>query len=101
MKEYVQSGVLTLINECKNKLNIKSRISVYVCDEFKSPCIIGLVKPKIYIPRFILKIEDDNQLSHVFLHELMHYKRKHLIYNYFSIVALLIHWFNPFVWICN
>lgn len=99
MKEYVQPRVLTLINKCKNKLNIKSRISVYVCDEFKSPCIIGLVKPKIYIPKFILEIEDDNQLSHIFLHELMHYKRKHLIYNYFSIVALLIHWFNPFVWI--
>lgn len=99
IKEYVQPGVLTLINECKNKLNIKSRIPVYVCDEFKSPCIIGVVNPKIYIPKFILKIEDDNQLSHVFLHELVHYKRKHLIYNYFSIVALLIHWFNPFVWI--
>jgi bla regulator protein BlaR1 len=99
MKEYVQPGVLTLINKCKNKLNIKSRISVYVCDEFKSPCIIGFVKPKIYIPKFILEIEDDRKLSHVFLHELMHYKRKHLIYNYFSIVALLIHWFNPFVWI--
>lgn len=99
IKEYVHPGILTLIKECRNKLNIKSRIPLYVYDKFKSPCIIGFVKPKIYIPKYILKIDEDNQLYHIFLHELVHYKRKHLIYNYLGIVAFLIHWFNPFVWI--
>ncbi|WP_207669025.1 M56 family metallopeptidase [Clostridium chromiireducens] len=99
IREYVHPGILTLVNECKNKLNIKSRIPVYVYDEFKSPCIIGIMKPKIYIPKYVLDIEDDKQLSHVFLHELVHYKRKHLIYNCLSIIALIVHWFNPFVWI--
>lgn len=99
IREYVHHEILDLVNECKNKLNIKSRIPVYVYDEFKSPCIIGIIKPKIYIPKYVLSIEDDKQLSHVFLHELVHYKRKHLIYNCLSIISLTIHWYNPFVWI--
>ncbi|WP_297422034.1 M56 family metallopeptidase [Clostridium sp.] len=99
INEYIHPGILTLLNECKNKLKIKSRIPLYVHDEFKSPCIMGIVKPKIYIPKYVLSIEDNRKLSHVFLHELVHYKRKHLIYNYLGIIALLIHWFNPFVWI--
>ena len=90
--------VLTLVKQCRLKANIKSRIPVYVYDGFKSPCTLGIIKPKIYIPKYVLSIKDNNQLSHIFLHELMHYKRKDLIYNFLGIIALLIHWFNPLVW---
>lgn len=88
-----------LIKECRNKINIKPRIPVYVYDGFKSPCILGVIKPKIYIPKYVLDIKDINQLEHIFLHELMHYKRKDLIYNFLGITVLILHWFNPLVWI--
>ncbi len=81
------------------KCNIKTKFPVYICDDIKSPCISGIIKPKIYIPSYVLNISDNNQLSYIFLHELVHYKRKDLIYNFFSILALFLHWFNPFVWL--
>lgn len=84
-----------LMKKCK----IKTKIPVYICDDIKSPCISGIIKPKIYIPSYVLNISDNNQLSYIFLHELVHYKRKDLIYNFFSILALFLHWFNPFVWL--
>lgn len=92
------SEIVSLIKECRNKINIKSRIPVYVYDGFKSPCILGVIKPNIYIPKYVLEIKDNNQLEHIFLHELMHYKRKDLIYNFLGITVLILHWFNPLVW---
>lgn len=87
------------IRSLARKCNIKSNIPVYQCDEIKSPCILGIVKPKIYIPASVLNVCDSDQLSYIFLHELTHYKRKDLIYNFFSIIALFLHWFNPLVWV--
>nr|WP_314465521.1 M56 family metallopeptidase [uncultured Clostridium sp.] len=87
------------IDNLIKKCNIKTRIPVYLCDDIKSPCISGLLRPRIYIPSFVLHTSDKNQLTYIFLHELTHYKRKDLIYNFFGILALFMHWFNPFVWI--
>jgi len=39
-----------------------------------------------------------NELEHILLHELAHYKRKDLFYNFLATLAALIHWFNPLVW---
>ncbi|SFC37313.1 M56 family metallopeptidase [Clostridium uliginosum] len=88
-----------LMNECRYKANITSKIPIFIYDGFKSPCILGILKPKIYIPEYVLKINDNTQISHILLHELMHYKRKDLVYNFLGIIALSIHWFNPLVWI--
>lgn len=90
--------IQALIEVCKHKANISSNIPVYIYDGFKSPCILGVIRPKIYIPEYILSTNDSNQLSHIFLHELMHYKRKDLLYNFLGIIALSIHWFNPIAW---
>lgn len=68
--------IQSVIDLCKDKANISSNISFYVCDNLNSPCILGLTKPKIYLPKHILNIDDNNLLSHIFLHELLHYKRK-------------------------
>lgn len=87
------------ISSLARRCNIKNNIPVYQCDEIKSPCIVGIVKPKIYIPASVLNACDNDQLSYILLHELTHYKRKDLIYNFFSIIALFLHWFNPLVWL--
>ncbi|MGC6176616.1 M56 family metallopeptidase [Lacrimispora sp. 38-1] len=87
------------IDNLIRKCNIKTRIPVYLCDDIKSPCISGVLRPRIYIPTYVLHMNDKNQLSYILLHELIHYKRKDLIYNFFGILALFLHWFNPFVWI--
>lgn len=96
---YKDFKIKSIINNLKDKLNINSKIQIFIYDGIKSPGIFGILKPKIYIPQYVLKMEDYNKLSYSLLHELMHYKRKDLYYNFLSIVALCIHWFNPLVWI--
>ncbi|WP_349672535.1 M56 family metallopeptidase [Lacrimispora sp.] len=90
---------LALIQRWKANLSIKQEIRVVINDRIKSPCITGIIKPTIYIPEYILNISNSNQISHIFIHELVHFKRKDVLYNLLSIIALLIHWYNPLAWI--
>ncbi|WP_304943585.1 M56 family metallopeptidase [Vallitalea guaymasensis] len=91
------SELLIIIDKCKKVLGIKRNVNIYVGDNFKSPFITGLLKPNIYIPRQMINVNKEH-FQHVILHELAHYKRKDLIYNIFSVIAIGIHWFNPIIW---
>lgn len=98
LEELKDLKFIQLLEQCKKKVNIDIHIPVYVCDSFKSPCILGIFKPRIYIPSCICDIGEYNELYHVLLHELIHYKRKDLVYNFLAVLAVIIHWFNPIVW---
>lgn len=90
---------LSVLEACMEKLNISITIPVYGTTSLHSPCIYGLTKPRIYLPEDIVTIADSRQLTHILLHELTHYKRKDLWFNCLWTLAVLIHWYNPFVWL--
>ena len=98
MERIKDGNIIKILNKLKQNVNLVSNITVYICDEKKSPCILGLIKPKIYLPQYVLEF-DENMISHILLHELMHYKRKDLYLNLICWITLLLHWFNPLVWI--
>ncbi|AKC61420.1 M56 family metallopeptidase [Clostridium sporogenes] len=101
LEQITDIEVVSLLEECKNKLSINRNIPIYACDNFKAPCILGVLKPKIYIPKYKYSTNDYKYLSHIFLHELVHYKRKDLIYNFLGTIIILIYWFNPMIWIIS
>ncbi|MFD1775709.1 M56 family metallopeptidase [Paenibacillus rhizophilus] len=91
--------VLTVLEACKQRLNIKKRIYAYETSHLRSPCLHGLWRPKIYLPEDIGTIADSNQLTHILMHELIHYKRKDLWINSLWALSVGIHWYNPLVWL--
>lgn len=64
-----------------------------------SPAIYGLWKPRIYLPEDVITITDTQQLTHILLHELVHYKRGDLWANAGWLLSIGIHWYNPLIWI--
>lgn len=98
LKELTDLNIISVLEKCKKKAGINRYIPIYTCEGFKSPCILGILKPKIFIPKYICDANNYKYLSHILLHELIHYKRKDLLSNFLGVVALLIHWFNPIVW---
>jgi bla regulator protein BlaR1 len=63
-----------------------------------TPTLFGFVRPQLIMPQTILNSLNDDQLQHVFLHELAHGKRNDIGINWFMHVLLIIHWFNPVLW---
>ena len=98
LKKVDYCRVNDILNSCTNKLKVKKKIKLCLLDENTSPCIYGLIHPKILLPKDFLLKEDDI-VKNVFLHEVSHYKRKDMITNFILITMMAIHWFNPFTYI--
>ena len=71
------------------------RDNIYIADEIKSPFVIGLLKPKIYLPATLTEEEQ----SYIILHEQHHIRRGDHIFKALAFIALCLHWFNPLVWV--
>ena len=85
-----------ILNECKEKLHIKRKISIVVDEMINSPSLIGVLKVRIIIPSNLINLSKE-ELEHIFLHELCHFKNRDTWVD--NMIALLqcIHWFNPIV----
>lgn len=68
---------------------------VYICDYIATPFILGIVKPKIYLPSAM----EPDSASHVLAHERSHMARKDHWWKPFGYLLLTIHWFNPILWL--
>ena len=97
-KKYIDNNLENLLEECKTKLEIKNNVEIVLQEFKKTPSIIGVFKPKILITPEFLR-QDDKTKKYIIMHELTHYKRKDLLFNYALLSITVIHWFNPFVWI--
>ena len=68
---------------------------VYLCDDIDTPFILGIVRPRIYLPSTL-----DTTLYHsVLLHEYAHLKRRDHWWKPLGYLLLTVHWFNPLVWV--
>ena len=71
------------------------RDNLWICDQVKSPFILGLFRPKIYLSSGM----EEAQLPYVIAHEQAHLRRGDQWWKPFGFVLLMIHWYNPFVWV--
>jgi len=66
---------------------------------FAVPAIVGVWHPRLVLPPDFLAAHDERQQRHVLLHELSHVRRLDVLVGYLATLALVVHWFNPIVWI--
>lgn len=71
------------------------RDNIYETDKIKTPFVLGLIRPKIYIPTTIEAAQHD----YILKHEQTHIMRRDYLIKPFAFIVLALHWFNPFVWL--
>lgn len=76
-------------------ISIPFKENIYILDETVTPFVMGILKPKIYLPGCLSK----NEQEYIILHEKFHIRRFDHIAKPVAFAALCIHWFNPLVWI--
>ncbi|MBQ9083949.1 MAG: M56 family metallopeptidase, partial [Clostridia bacterium] len=67
---------------------------VYACDAIASPFILGMLRPRIYVPSAL----PDDAMTHVLRHEEAHLKRRDHWWKPLGYLLLAVHWFNPVLW---
>ena len=91
--------IYSIITTLKLVGNLKSskhlRDNIYTTNQFETPFVFGLLRPKIYIPFGLSETEH----SYIVKHEETHIKRYDHIIKFTFFIATSIHWFNPLVWL--
>ena len=90
--------VRRLYHRCLAEMGIHRNIPVYSTAFLKSPIIVGLLKPCIYLPIHLISDYNESDMRYMLLHELQHYKHKDAAASYLMNLAGVIYWFNPLVW---
>ena len=71
------------------------RDNIYQSENVGSPFVLGIIKPKVYLP-YKMDVQD---LGHVVAHEQAHIRRKDHWWKPLGFLLLTIHWFNPLMWL--
>ena len=90
--------VRKLYHHCLEEMRIHGKIPVYSTAFLKSPIIVGLLKPCIYLPIHLISNYNESDMRYMLLHELQHYKHHDAIGSFLMNLAGVVYWFNPFVW---
>ncbi len=69
--------------------------NIYICDAVKSPFILGIVNPKIYLSSAL----KEEEMNYIIAHEKAHLRRKDHLWKPFGYLLLCIYWFNPLCWL--
>lgn len=71
------------------------RDNIYQSENVCSPFVLGIIRPKIYLPYHM----DSREVGHVIAHEQTHIRRKDHWWKPLGFLLLTIHWFNPLMWL--
>ena len=71
------------------------RENIFQCETVRSPFVLGILKPRIYLPYGM----DCNDLHHVVAHEQAHIRRKDHWWKPLGFLLLTVYWFNPLMWV--
>ena len=71
------------------------RDTIWLADRIAAPFVIGVIRPRIYLPS-TLSVEEQ---GYILLHEQTHIRRKDYLIKPLAFLALCLHWFNPLVWL--
>lgn len=90
---YAAISYLLLCQRVKGSIPWEKRVRL--CDYIETPFILGVIRPRIYLPSGLTK----EQYAHVIAHEEAHLSRGDHIWKPLGFLILAVHWFNPFVWV--
>lgn len=84
-----------IFQECKVKMGINQTIDLYSNDRIKTPLLTGFPRAYLVLPEVEM---NERELRLIFRHELIHFKRKDLLFKLAALLASTLHWFNPLVY---
>ena len=90
---YTAISYLTL--RYKLRTAVILRDNIFQCETVSSPFVLGILKPRIYLPYAM----DGKNLSHVVAHEKAHIRRKDHWWKPLGFLLLTVYWFNPLMWV--
>ena len=71
------------------------RENIWICDRIETPFILGIFRPRIYLPSAM----EQADIPYVLAHEQAHLQRKDHLWKPLGFLLLTVYWFNPLLWV--
>jgi len=69
-----------------------------VCAADRSPGVIGVIRPLLFVPAELEQILSKDELDAVLLHEAIHLERRDNLWSAAQTICAALNWYNPLVW---
>ena len=90
---YTLVSTLRLRHQVREAVRLQGNI--YQSEQLASPFVLGILRPKVYLPYHM----DSREAQHVLAHEQAHLRRGDHFWKPLGFLLLTIHWFNPLIWL--
>ena len=92
-----------LIYSCISLLLLHRRLTgavklsrrIYMADHIPGPFVLGILRPKIFLP----SQPAESEMAYILAHETCHIQRRDPVVRLLAYIALSLHWFNPLAWV--
>lgn len=91
-----EDRIKNIFIEKLKSMNLSEKVNIFICPKVSSPMVAGIFKPTVLLPKTDYS---DKELEFILTHELVHYRRKDIIYKAILLFANVVNWFNPLVWL--
>jgi beta-lactamase regulating signal transducer with metallopeptidase domain/peroxiredoxin len=89
---------LELFENCKASMRVWTTVRLLETGLVDSPALYGLFRPRLLLPPKLAERFSQNELRHIFLHELAHVRRRDMAAQWLVTCFQIAHWFNPILW---
>ncbi len=91
----VYSGVSFIRLNAKVREGVVLKDNIWLCDRIDTPFILGLFRPRIFLPSDMA----ESDMEYVIAHENAHLRRRDHWWKPLGFILLTVYWFNPVMWI--
>lgn len=95
----VDDETVMIFTQLRIETALKPNLSLCFQSIITSPALFGWLKPVILLTPDVAEMTSKEK-KHILLHEIMHVKSGDLWFNSLWLFFLVIHWFNPILWLC-
>ncbi len=92
---YMVISYLRLERNIGTAVLYKNTDNVYQSENVGSPFVLGVLRPRIYLPFNM----DEGDMDHVIAHECAHISRRDHLWKPLGFLLLAVYWFNPLMWL--
>ncbi len=95
--ECTDPDIRTILQEEAGRYQLKRTPRLWILrDSPMGPFTIGVLQNTIVLPD---DVSDERDLHFILKHELLHCKKKDILWKLFFLFVNIVHWFNPLVWL--
>lgn len=98
LKNAVLLPEMPVMDALRTELGVRRAVPVLQSTALTTPLVLGLVRPRLLLPA---RPFDEAELEMVLRHELAHIRRGDIAYKLVMNLAVLVHWYDPLVWLAR